>query len=501
MESEIQQEISAEEILELCAVDNDFYCQFFFPKTFRQSGAPFHPEVWEALETPHERQIACEIFRGGAKTTLLRTFTSKRIAFASSRTIIYTSETSTHAERSVRWLKNNVLYNKKWTDFFKLELGKKKTDEWLEIYNGIDDVMISILAVGVTGQSRGVNIDDYRPDLIVIDDPCNEENTGTPEQRKKMENLVFGAFAKSLAPPTEAQDAKMVLLQTSLHELDLINTCHKDDAWKTFKFSCFNEQGESTWPERFPTEFLKKEKENHIKMNRLPLWLREMECKIVAESTSDFRVEWLKEWPGGILPEGGVHFLYIDPVPPPSDREIAMGLKDKDFEVIAVVKYFRGEVYLCEVSDYKGHSPDWTVAKFWEMVNRWDVKIWEAEPVNYQRTLKWLIERSMQERGRYVQVNAPKQMDMRKKRVRILDTLQPICSQGHFYINKNEHAVFVEQYASYPNVNHDDALDAVAGATKLALEHGPGMEDYEDIDDDIPRALENENKILLGHCP
>lgn len=167
-----QEMLSASEVLHYAAEDNDFYCQHFFPKTFRQRGAPFHPAIWEALETPEARHIGCEVFRGGAKTTLLRAFTSKRIAFGSSRTILYVSESQDHAKRSVRWLKRQVLFNKPWADFFQLSLGTKKTDEWLEIVNGIDGVIISVIAVGITGQTRGLNLDDYRPDLIIVDDPC-----------------------------------------------------------------------------------------------------------------------------------------------------------------------------------------------------------------------------------------------------------------------------------------------------------------------------------------
>lgn len=485
-----QEMLTGEEVLDLAARDNDFYCQHFFPKTFRQKGAPFHPEIWEALETPHARHIDCEVFRGGAKTTLLRAFTSKRVAFASSRTILYVSETQDHAKRSVRWLKNQVLYNRAWSDFFQLSLGTKKTDEWLEIKNGIDGITISILAIGITGQTRGLNLDDYRPDLIVIDDPCNEENTATPEQRQKTENLVFGALQKSLAPPTEAQDAKMVLLQTSLNGDDVINQCHRDPNWLSFKFSCFKPDGTSSWEERFPTEFLLKEKDAHRAMNRLQLWYREMECKIVAGELSKFRPEWLQDLPGGMLPEGGAHFLYIDPVPPPSEREIQTGLKKKDNEAHAVVKFYKGGYYICNIESKKGHDPDWTIMKFWEQVKAWSIDMWEVEPRNYQRTLKWLIEKSMKQMGIYVKVNVPPKMDMRPKQTRIVQSLQHIAAMGQLYVNLSDPRMraFIDQFTEYPNVNHDDELEAVANAVKLAQEHGPLMDiDYEVIEDDYSR--------------
>lgn len=492
--------LTGAEVLELAAVDNDFYCQHFFPKTFRQPGAPFHPEIWDALEAPDERHIACEVFRGGAKTTLLRAFASKRVAFASSRTILYVSETLTHATRSVRWLKNQVLYNKPWADFYQLSLGAKKTDEWLEIVNGIDGVTISVVAVGILGQTRGLNLDDYRPDLIVVDDPCNEENTNTPEQRQKTEDLFFGALEKSLAPPTEAQDAKMVLLQTSLNGADLINLCHKDPAWKSFKFSCFDRNEESTWEKRFPTEFLLAQKASHRAMNRLPLWYREMECKIVAGELNDFRPEWLKPFPGGMLPEGGAHFLYIDPVPPPSDREIQRALKDKDNEAHAVVKYHKGEYYICDIESNKGHDPDWTIMKFWELAKAWAIDMWEVEPRQYQRTLKWLIEKSMKAMGTYIKVNVPPKMDMRPKKTRIIQSLQHIAAMGHLHcdVTNPRMKLFVEQFTEYPNVNHDDELEAVANAVKLAQEHGPliNVEYYE-----ISRDSVDDEKPGLGYCP
>ena len=501
MESKVQESVSAAEILELAAVDNDFYCQHFFPKTFRQPGAPFHPEIWEALETPGVRHIACEVFRGGAKTTLLRAFTSKRIAFASSRTILYVSETQDHSKRSVRWLKNQVLYNTQWTNFFKLSIGTKQTDEWLEIVHGIDGVTITIVAIGITGQSRGLNIDDYRPDLIVIDDPCNEENTATPEQRKKTEDLVFGALDKSLAPPTEAQDAKEVLLQTSLNGEDLINKCHRDPHWKTFKFSCFDGEEKSTWEDRFPTTFLLQEKAAHRAMNRLPLWFREMECKIVAEELADFRPEWVRGWPGGELPEGGVNFLYIDPVPPPSEREMAQGLKEKDWEVHTVVKYFEGKYYCCEQRAKKGHTPEWSVMTFWELIDRWNCVMWDAEPINYQRTLKWIISRSMEERGRYIQMHTLRhgeKTDMRKKRYRILDSLTGPMSHGKVFINLQQESKLVDQIMSYPNVNHDDEIDSFAGAMKLAIENGPLMDaEFEAIEDEDHAKP----RTLIGYCP
>jgi hypothetical protein len=464
--------VEVSELLNLGAVDGEFYCRQWFPRAFRNDSPSFHRIVWDALEGGY-RFVSVEMFRGAAKTTLLRAFASKRIAYAESRTILYVSESQDHAKRSVRWLRRQVQFNRPWANFFKLSLGTKKTDEWLEIYHGVEDEPISILAVGITGQTRGINLDDFRPDLIIVDDPCDEENTGTPDQRKKIHKLFFGALAKSLAPPADSDNALMCLLQTPLNEADLISGCRRDPQWYSLTFGCFNEDGQSRWPERYPTEFLMADKRAHIARNDLALWLREMECKIIAEGISAFRQSWLKPYPAGVSPldlqaEGAQAFLWIDPVPPPSEREIARGLKGKDWEVLAVVLKYKGECYLAEYAANRGHDPDWTIMKFWELVDRWRVFQFGVETVAYQRTLKWLLEQSMLHKGRYVMVFVPDKQDMRKKSYRIIDALKPITSQGRFHVIFEEHTTFVEQFTAYPAVNDDDVIEAVAEATRLA---------------------------------
>jgi hypothetical protein len=491
------------EILMLGAVDGQFYCRQWFPKAFRDPSPEMHVETWTALEA-HNRYVSVEIFRGGAKTTLLRAFASKRIAYAESRTILYVSSSQDHAKRSVRWIRKQIQVNRAWAGFFKLKLGTKKTDEWLEIIHEGEGVTISIIAVGITGQTRGINLDDYRPDLIIVDDPDDEETTGTPDQRKKISDLFFGALEKSLAPPTESPNALMCLLQTPLQEDDLISVCSRDPQWKSLRFGCFDNQGKSRWEARFPTEFLMRSKRSHAARNQISLWLREMECKIVSDATSAFKSSWLKPWPDGIDPhdlldEGARAFLWIDPVPPPSQNQLAKGLKGKDYEVLAVVVKYKQAIYLGEYSSNRGHDPDWTIMEFWRLVDHWRVYKFGVETVNYQRTLKWLLEKSMKIKGRYIQVHVPEKEDRRKKSYRIIDSLTGITSQGQFFVNFELHDKFISQYTAYPSVSHDDEIEAVSEATRMAQESIVIEGVYSRVyDDEDPYA---DTPKHLGACP
>ena len=459
--------VPADELVSLCAADTQLYCRTFFPKAFREKSPPFHSEVTNLLENRVNRHVAVEMFRGAGKTTLLRAYTSKRIAYGISRTVLFVSDSQSHSMKSLQWLRKAIEHNKTWRTMFGLSHGKKWTDETIEINHNLFGHTATVLALGITGQVRGVNIDDYRPDLIVVDDACNEENTGTPEQRKKTNDLFFGALEKSLTPRTECPDAKMVLLQTSLHKEDLINSCHSDSTWATRRYGCFDEAGLSRWPARFETEVLLGDKQAHADRGNLLLWLREMECVLVNEETADFREDWLQYWREEDIDGQFITYLAIDPAPPPSERQVAENMARKDEEVLSVVGVKDGNYYLLEQAAALDHTPEWTVAQFFRLVDKWKPIKARVEGIAYQRTLKWILERAMQERKRFIQIDATS--DQRKKRHRILQAFSGIASQRRFFIHRSM-VDFKAQFVSYPQVSHDDRLESAAMAVAAAME-------------------------------
>jgi predicted phage terminase large subunit-like protein len=479
-------ETSLDEIVKLAAVDNDFYGRHFFPKAIRQKSPLFHKKVDEILEHPGNRHVAIKIFRGGAKTTKLRVFTSKRIAYGISHTILFVSEAQDHAIKSIEWLKRNVEFNKVWADTFQLRPGKKWSGSEIEILHGVDEYPIRIIALGITGQTRGVNIDDFRPDLIVVDDPCDEENTATPEQRKKISDLFFGALEKSLAPASECEDAMMVLLQTPLNSDDLIERCMLDKQWKTAQFSCFNADGTSAWSERWSTDTLTSDKQAHIDRNQLSLWLREMEVTVVADEMATFRSEWLEYW--DILPEGMVTYLGVDPTPPPKENDATINPKLDD-AVIMAVGFHKGKTYVLDYYGTKSPNPDDFISKLFEFVIRYRPMKVGFESLLFARTMKYYIEKEMRTRGHYFTITPVE--DRRKKQIRIVQAISNRASNRTLVVNRSQQEL-ITQYTAYPNVNHDDYLDALAIAIDLAI---PGLADDSFIEGEFQRLADEEARI------
>ena len=394
---------SIEEIVRLGALDGPLFSQAFFPKTVRQTIPSFHKEMWEGLDNPLHRYLNYIVFRDGAKTTLLRLFTAKRIAYNVSRTILYIGASEPHAARSIQWLRRAVETNKLLAGTFGLRPGRKWQETEIEIFHGVDEQPIWVLGVGITGNLRGINFDDYRPDLIVLDDILTDENTNTLEQREKIVDIVLGAVQKSLAPPSEEPNAKMAMLNTPHHIDDVTAQASKASQFHTVRFGCWTEetrdlpieQQESSWPERYPSEFLRKEKLQAIELNKLSIFLREKECRLVSPESCSFKSPWLRYYKEDEKPRGLYSVVAVDPVPPPSERQMQKALKGKDFEAVVCWGRRGPDYFQLDEAVSRGHEPNWTLAKVLEFCFLYFPALVVVESVGYQRALKGLLEAEM----------------------------------------------------------------------------------------------------------
>lgn len=475
------EEVSLVELVDLCAGDSLLFSKTFFPKTFRQDFAPFHPRMWSFVEKPippGKRLRMMQVFRGGAKTSFIRTLAAKRIAYAVSRTILIIGKSEGHAVRTLSWLRKAVQYNPLYASTFSLRPGAKWSGTEAEIVHRIDEVPISIVGMGITGSTRGLNIDDFRPDLILLDDVLDEENTSTEESRQKINELIYGALKESLAPASETPDAMMVGCQTPINRDDYSVKAEHDSEWDFLRIGCWTpetaelpiESQVSSWPSRWTDKTLRDEKRAALARNQASIWSREKECKVIAAEDLAFRGEWLIRFEN--LPEGMTHTLSIDPVPPPTKHQIAVGFEKKDYESLSVVGHYGPRCFVREVVVNRGHDPLWTITEFFRLARKYNILWAMVETVAYQAVLAWLLRQAMQARRQYYGILEFK--DGHSKYHRIVSGLTEIASQGNLLIppdsspegidNSPGMAMFVQQFSQYPRVAHDDALESVAVA-------------------------------------
>lgn len=323
------------------------------------------------------------------------------------------------------------------------------------------DIYITVLAVGITGQVRGFNIDDFRPDLIIADDTSTDEMTATEEQRKKYENLFFGALLNSLAPETESPLAKIVLLDTPKNKFDLIESCETRPDWKFIRYGILDEDNKSRWESRYPTAQVLKQKHHFIAAGQTELWMREKECKVISSELSSFKAENLVFYTE--VPERMTVIITIDPAS--SDSKTA------DDQVIMAVGLAGSNFYVLEYTAHKGEMPEEAWITVSAMIQRWKPIAIVSESISYQRVLAWYLEQKMRESRKYIAVHRLE--DKRKKSDRIVQHIGGISAYGRLHVRDSQTELVV-QYSEYsPRYKgHDDILDALAMAVYWAETNG-----------------------------
>lgn len=471
--------VDPKELVQLCAVDDELFERTFFSRTFRQDHPPYAAQVSALLNGP-DRYVNILIYRGGFKTTKLRAYSAKRIAYSLSRTILILGKSEGHALRTSRWLRLQIERNRLLTQMFGLRRGSKWQDHEFEIWHETDETPINVIAMGITGSTRGINVDDYRPDLIILDDVLDKDNSATPIRREDIKQRIYGAVWESLAPASENPTAKIVSLTTPQHREDYAVEAMKDPQWASLRISCWTPETEnlpvqsqcSSWPARWSDETLRAEKLAAMSRNMLSTWMREKEVKLTTPEQAVFLPHWLQRWPS--LPPYMVHYLVIDPVPPPSEVEVAKGLVNKDFEAIGIVGSFAGNYFIREIVVNKGHDPTWTCFEFFRLKRKYRPRKAIIEQVAYQRTLKWIIQQEMLKNHEWLMIDEfPRKMS---KGAFIIDALTGPGSNQRLFIppddameglaNSPGMAQFVQQFIDCgpegSGLAHDDALEVAA---------------------------------------
>lgn len=502
------------ELVRLCARNVPLFERTFFPKAVRQSSPAFHADMDRAMDDPNIRLLLLECFRGSAKTTKLRMFPARRIAYGMSKTILYIGASEGHAIRSIGWLKRRIEPSMggdgvERPTFFAQTYGLRPGAKWdqteLEIeHHGFLDsegkpMKIWMLGVGITGNIRGINFDDYRPDLIIVDDVITDENANSQDQREKIDNLLRGAVRRSLAPKSEEPNAKLVMLQTPIHEDDAAARAKKDPEFTCLRFGCWTKETEdldvneqvSAWEERFPTSELRKEKLAAVQINKLSVFESEMECKLARKEQTIFLAPWI-QYDTEVLPaRPGCAVLAIDPVPPPSEDQYGRIIVPKggfktDFEVHQVWLKDAQGFHLVDTRRSRGHKPTWTIATALELMRRWRVMRIASEGVAYQKVLKWILEKAMMEARFWVPVEMIN-VGTKSKILRIENALFRPASEHRIFC-RPEHTEFISQFTHLSRITsleYDDDIDCASiGVSALDV---PWIETEGAANDDVER--------------
>jgi hypothetical protein len=488
-------ELSLDEWYTVCRLRPEIFAHVYFRHILRVKSSRFHMELYNLIkkivDSPKSCYVAVAAPRGNAKTQILSVILPLWcVALGIKEFIVLISETSNLAMSNLESIKHELTHNELLLKDFPHLVGQgyRWTRDEIDTANGV-----KIVALGSGKQVRGrVKRGGIRPDLLCIDDCESDKFVRTKAQRDYLEEWFTKAVLGMEGAGEATGKMDVFVMGTIIHPNSLLSKLldHKRyPGWETRKY------------------------QSVLKFSHSPLW-REWEKIFIDHSNPSakedayrFFLEHKDEMLEGtevLWPEGDPYYNLMvykithgsrafasEKMNTPVDPSTAV------FDMSRVVYYDEKDIDRQNLIYYAG--VDWasgdairrgdlscivTVGKDPKTGIIYVIDVYAAEMppsktiailkslheiYNYRRVSVELDALKMIRDS--IRVEIPNLIlttnDLRiKKNIRI-ERLEPIISSGTVRIKHNQVGL-IEQLELYPKCEHDDILDALELAVRVA---------------------------------
>lgn len=447
-----------------------------------------HGPIIEALDDRSLNRVVITATRGIGKTSLfLLAEPSRRICFRDIHFLVLVSCSATQAVSKAEALKKQLVENPLIPHLF----GPMKSSDWSKeswttrasgAHSGTH-----ILPRGSGQQIRGMLYDDYRPDLILVDDLEDPKEVLNPEQRYKQSEWFHGDLLKTES--LTGQPQRIFVIGTILHEDSLIANLMEDSNWEHINVSiCSQPYFESAWPEAKTTEDLRQDREDYKAKGKLDIWFREMLNLVVPGGEAKFTQNMFKDYSETEMelnrnPEVETALL-VDPAK-------TTNLSSAYSCVIGVsVNVKEHKWYVRDLKAGLMH-PEELYENIFEMQQRLNAKIVGIESHSLHEFIMYPLRNAMVQRGRFFELE---EMSPIQDKVARIAALVPFYRSGVVYHNPMHCAPLEAQLLSYPRSKRWDIMDALAYFVVL-LSKGNR---YFTLKEETAEEIEAEYKELEG---
>lgn len=276
-----------EQLLEAFAHDRIYAHEILFAHRHKDETPEFHRQTLEAFYSPHPRVVE-EAFRGGAKSTLIEEYLILQALYRSFHFAIVVGNSYSMACQRLASVKEELTNNDALLELFGDQHGPTWAEGEIVLACGV-----KMQALGARQSMRGVKHNDERPDLAVVDDLEDEEMVGTKEAILKNKRWFNGTLRPALNPKT----GKIRMLGTPLHPEALIESLMTNPEWTALRFPIkYLDDGgawQSTWPARFPVEWINKLEQDYINDGSHTEFMQEYMCQSESAASKPFKPDMM----------------------------------------------------------------------------------------------------------------------------------------------------------------------------------------------------------------
>lgn len=260
--------------------DAEFFIEFFLADSLDMPVPEFHKEIWGLMTDEEKERVLLAIPRDHAKTTLAKLVVVWYWLHTTHRFCVYLSNTAPIAKGACRDIMNFLESDNFIRVYGRIRMEKQSENEGLWIFHlpmGDGRTKRCILrGLGQGQQMRGINIDNQRPDIAVVDDVEDNDNTESETQQLKLDKWVFGPFIKALA-----RKKKIIWLGNMLSRTSLLARLSQNPRWNPVVFGSLVRDAvsgllEPLWPGKWTVEALQEDFKEYKDNGLVETWMCEM---------------------------------------------------------------------------------------------------------------------------------------------------------------------------------------------------------------------------------
>lgn len=442
--------------LKIISEDRALASAMVFPHRHPQASPAFHVQILDAWRASDEF-VLIEAFRSAAKSTLSEEHLLLEACFGNFNYCLVIGETYTKACQRLEAIKNEASTNMKLLALFgKLSKisGRLWNEKQFELPNGV-----LLEAHGWEEELRGFKWHDWRPDRAYLDDIENE----TMVKDKAAVDATMRKLYLQLIPAMDKEKRRVRVTQTPLAEDCLVSRLRDDPMWTTLRFPICNgdiddPKTQAAWPERFPMEWIRAERDKFERAGQLRGFLQELMLMAIGSQDKPFEAEHIHEIaidPASWLPKT----LVVDPA-----RTANIGSSDRTGRV--VLSRLGTKIFV-HASSGEYWKPDQIISDAFTTSARFDGAAVAIEKNSLDEWLLQPMRAEMLRRGESLPLKAIQAPQDRSKEQFIMG-LQPFFGAGDIILvgGRGAHQQLVAEILNFPSGKRD-ILNALAYAQRV----------------------------------
>ena len=451
-EAELKERIEAEQRAMNSLVE---FRKEFIPSDDDVKPAKFHEE-WSDILLNGKENFAVEAFRESAKTQIvIRANLLHALTYPQERRsyLVVICATQRTASKMLLGVSREFLSNSAMHGLMK-EVRENSGLAFEVAYH--DAPTVRIEAYGKGAAVRGLSWGAKRPDLVIIDDPQDQEDA-TSETVTASDWDWFLSDVYFLG-----QASRIFIIGNNLGERCIMECIMRNSLRLKFtvnKIPIIDENGKSAWPEKWPLRAIEKEREEFALLGKTDLWYMNKMCECISPLSQKFKREYFKYY--NIPPDTSGLNIYTA-----VDLAISQKVNADYSAIVTVGVNSSGHWFVLDV-EYGRYDPSTTIDAIFSAVQKWRPLTVGIEMVAYQSALQHFLEKEMPQRGIFFRITPLKAE--KKKELRI-DAIQPRFAVGTVWFKSK--AVWLPEIESellaYPHGARDDVIDALAYIEQMA---------------------------------